>query len=135
MAIQNGTNLATTSQHNANRVNLPKQFTAYVAPDSRTPAVPRTKGSGDGLRTYSCVPLHLQDETPDSKEATKTPNGKNNSNIADGNQIVPDAIAKQTRVGRKNHTPARFVQMVHALVAPNDIYCGTDCTSHNNHNF
>ena len=39
-AVQNGTNLATTLQHNANRVNLPKQFTPYVAPHSRTPAHP-----------------------------------------------------------------------------------------------
>ena len=34
VAVQNGTNLATTSQYNANRVNLPKQFTPYVAPHS-----------------------------------------------------------------------------------------------------
>ena len=27
VAVQHGTNLATTSQHNANRVNLPQQFT------------------------------------------------------------------------------------------------------------
>ena len=52
MAVQNGTNSATTSQHNANRVNLPKQFTPYVAPHSRTPTVSRTNGSGDSLRTY-----------------------------------------------------------------------------------
>ena len=78
VADQHGTNLATTSQHNANRVNLPKQFTP-VAAHSRT--------------------------------------------------------VKQTRVGQKIHTPARFVQMVHALVAPNDIYCGTSCTSRNSHNF
>ena len=41
VAAQHGTNLATTSQHNANRVNLPKQFTPYVAPHSRNPAVSR----------------------------------------------------------------------------------------------
>ena len=33
-AVKNGTNLATTLQHNANRVNLPKQFTPYIAPHS-----------------------------------------------------------------------------------------------------
>ena len=31
---------------------------------------------------------------------------------------------KQTRLGRKLHTSARFVQMVHVIVAPNDIYGG-----------
>ena len=99
MAVQNGTNLAITSQHNANRVNLPKQFTPYVAPHSRAPAVSRAKGSGGGLQTYSRVPLHLRDKTPNSNEMTKPPNDKNNSNIAHGDQIVPDATAKQTRVG------------------------------------
>ena len=134
VAVQNGTNLATTSQHNTNRVNLPKQFTCYLAPHSRTPSAPRTIGSGGGLRRYSRVPLHLRDKTPNSNETTKPLNVKNNSNIANGDQLVPDATAIQTRVGRKIHTPARFVQMVHALVAPNDIDCGTSCTSRNNHN-
>ena len=134
MAVQNGTNLATTSQHNANRVNLPKQFTLYVEPHSPTPAVPRANGSGGALRTYSRLPLHLRDKTPNSNETTKPPNVKNNSNIAIGDQIVPDATAKQTRAGRNIHTPAHFLQMVHALVAPNNIYCGTNCTSRNNDN-
>ena len=135
VAVRNGTNLATNLHHKANRVNLPEQFTPYVAPHSRIPAVSRANGSGAGLRTYSRVPLHLRDKTTNSNETTKPPNGKNNSNIADGDQIVPDATAKQTRGGRKIHTPARFVQMVHALVAPNDISCGTSCTSRNNNNF
>ena len=134
MAVEHGTNLATTSQHNADRVNLPKQFTLYVAPHSRIPAVSRANGSGGGLRTYSRVPLHLRVETPNTNETIKPPNVQNNSNIAKGDQNVPDATVKQTRVGRKIHTPARFVQMVHALVAPNDIDCGTSCTSRNNHN-
>ena len=134
VAVQHGTNLATTSQHKANRVNLPQQFTPYVAPHSRIPAVSRAYGSDGGLRTYSCVPLHLQVKTPNSKETIKPPNVQNNSNIAKGDQIVPDATVKQTRVGRKILTPARFVQMIHALVAPNDIYCGPSCTSRNNHN-
>ena len=55
-AAKNGTNSATTSQHNANRVNLPKQFTPYVALHSRTLVVSRANGRGGGLRTYSCVP-------------------------------------------------------------------------------
>ena len=133
-AVQNGTNLATTSQHNANKVNFPKQFTPYVAPHLRTPTVSRANGSGGGLRAFSRVPLHLRDKTLNSNEMTKTSNVENNSNIADGDQIVPDAFVKQTRVGGKIHTPARFVQMVHALVAPNDIYCETNCMSRNNHN-
>ena len=67
VVVQNGTNLATTSQHNANRV---------------TPVVSHANGSGGGLRMYSRVPLHLGDKTPNSNETTKPPNVKNNSNIA-----------------------------------------------------
>ena len=134
MAVQYGTNLATTSQHNANRVNLPKLFTPIVAPHSGFPTVSRANGSDEGLGTYSRVPLHLRVKTPNSNETTKPLNVKNNLIIANGDQIVPDATVKQTRFGRKIYTPACFVQMVHALVAPNDIYCGTSCTSRNNHN-
>ena len=130
-AVKNGTNLATTSQHNANRVNLPKQFTPYVAPHSQTPTVFRANGSSGGLQSYSHVPEH---KTPNSNDTTKTSNVKNNSNIADGDRNVPDTTVKRTRVGRKIHTPAGFMQMFHALVAPNDIYCRTNCTNRNNHN-
>ena len=134
VAVQHGTNLATTSQYYANRVNLPKQFTPYVTPHWRISAVSRANGSNEGLRLYSCVPLHLRVKTPNSNETTKPLNVKNNSNIDQIDQIVPDATVKHTRVGRKIHTPAHFVQMISALVAPNDIYCGTSCTSRNNHN-
>ena len=96
MAVQHGMNLATTSQHNANRVNLPQQFTPYVAPHSQIPAVSRANGSDGGLRTYSRLPLHLRVETPNSNETIKPPNIQNNSNIANGDQIVPDATVKQT---------------------------------------
>ena len=98
VAVQHGTNLATTSQHNANRVNLPKQFTPYVAPHSRIPAVSRANGSAGRLRTYSLIPLHLRVKTPNSNETIEPPNGQNNSNIAKGDRIVPDATVKQKRV-------------------------------------
>ena len=68
VAVQHGTNLATTSQHNANRVNLPQQFTPYVASHSRIPAVSCANGSAEGLRTYSRIPLHLRVKTPKSNE-------------------------------------------------------------------
>ena len=62
-AAKIGKNMAT--QHQAHRVNLPKQFAPYVAPHSRTPAVSRANGSNGGLRTYSHVPLHLRGITRD----------------------------------------------------------------------
>ena len=107
-----GKNLATTPQHQAHRVNLPKQFTPYLAPHSRIPVVFRANGSSGGLRTYSRVPLHLRGKTPNTTDTTKTSNVRNNSNIADGDKIVPDATVKQTRAGQKIHTLARFVLMV-----------------------
>ena len=88
-AVKIGKNLATTPQHQAHRVNLPKQFTPFVAPHSRTPAVSRAEGSSGGLRTYSRVPLHLRGKTPNTTDTTKTSNVRNNSNIADGDKIVP----------------------------------------------
>ena len=103
-AVKIGKNLATTSQHQAHRVNLPKQFTPYVAPHLRAPGVSLTNGSSGGSRTYSHVPLHLRGKTPDSTDTTKTLNVKNNLNIADGDKIVPDATGKQTRVGREIHS-------------------------------
>ena len=133
-ATEIGKNLATSPQHQAHRVNLSKQFTPYVAPHSRTPAVSRAKGSSGGLRTYSRVPLHLQGRTPNTTNTTKTSNVRNNLNIADGDKIISDTTVKQTRVGQKILTPARFVQMVQALVAPTDIYVGTNYTNRNNHN-
>ena len=64
---------------------------------------------------------------PNKTDTTKTSNVRNNSNITDGDKTVPDATVKQT--------PAHFVQTIHALVAPNDIYGGTNYTNRNNHNF
>ena len=58
VAVQHGTNLATTSQHNANKVNLPQQFTPYVAPHSRIPAVSTLTGAPEvceRIHVYLCT--------------------------------------------------------------------------------
>ena len=128
-AVKIGKNLTTTPQHQAHKVILPKKFTPYVAPHSQTPAVSHANGSSGGLRAYSRVPLHLLGKTPNTTDTTKTSNVRNNLNNANGDKIVPDPTVKQTVVRQKIHTPARFVQMVHALVAPNDIYGETNYTS------
>ena len=48
---------------------------------------------------------------------------RNESNTGNSRRVTnPPPI--QTRVGQQIHTPARFVQLVHAVIAPNDIYCG-----------
>ena len=122
-AAKIGKNLAT--QHQAHRVNLPKQFTPYVAPHSRTPNVYRANVRDGGLSMYSRVPLYLRGKTPHTTDKPKTSNVRNNSDIPDSDKMISDANVKQTRVGQKIHTLAQFVQMVHAIVAPNDIYGGT----------
>ena len=64
VAAQHDTNLATTSQHNANRVNLPQQFTPYVARIRESPPFPALPGAPEVcarthiyLRTYGWKPL------------------------------------------------------------------------------
>ena len=51
-AAKIGKNLAT--QHQAHRVNLPKQFTPYVAPHSQTPTFPPLTGT-----TAACEHIHV----------------------------------------------------------------------------
>ena len=128
-ATKHGTNLATAPQQKAIRVKLPNQFKPYVALHSRTPAVSCANGSDGGLRTYSHVPLHLRGKNSPTSDTRKQSNVKNDSNIADSDKIIADATMKKTtRVGRTIQTLVWFVQMVHAIVAPNDIYGGTNRT-------
>ena len=107
-ATKIGASLATTPQHQAHRVNLPRQLTPYVAPQSRTPVVSRANGSDGGLRTYSRVPLHLWGKTntnPNTNDTPKIPDVRNNSNTADSDKIISDTTVKQTRIGRKTILP------------------------------
>ena len=116
-------------------VKLPNKGKAYVAPHSRAPAVSRAHGNGGGLRTYSRIPLHLRGKTPGAADAVIDSNTRNRSNIANRDKISTDATVRKTRVGRIIQTPARFVQMVHAIEAPNDIYGGTNRTYRNYNHF
>ena len=127
--------MATVPQQPADKVKLPNKGKSYVAPHSRAPAVSRANGDGGGLRTYSRIPLHLWGKTPGSADAVKDSNTGNSSNIANRDKISMDATVRKTRVGRTVQTPARFVQMVLAIVAPTDIYGGTNRTYRNYDNF
>ena len=134
-AVRSSTKLATVPQQPDHKVKLPKKGKAYVAPHSRAPAVSRANGNGGGLRTYSRIPLHLRGKTPGAADAVIDSNTRNRSNIANRDKISTDATVRKTRVGRTIQTPARFVQMVHAIVAPNDIYGGTNRTYRNYNHF
>ena len=111
---------------------MPNKGKSYVAPHSRAPVVSRANGGG--LRTYSRIPLHLRGKTPGAADAVKDSNTGNSSNIANPFKISTDATMRKTGVGRTIQTLARFMQMVHAIVAPNDIYGGTNRTYRNYNN-
>ena len=125
-AVRSSSKLATVPQQLDAKVKLSNKHNTYIVPHSRAPAVSRANGIGGGLRTYSRIPLHLQGKTPGAADSVIDSNKSNRSNIANCDKISTDTTVRKTRVGRKIQTPARFVQMVHAIVAPNDIYGGPD---------
>ena len=84
----------------------------------RNATTSRANGRYDGIRTYSRIPLHLRKDVPIQTQQNKRIGNQNESNTDHSRRVI------QTRVGRQIHTPARFVQLVHAVIAPNDIYCG-----------
>ena len=105
-------------------VNLSNRDNTYIAPHSRAPTVSRANGNGGGLRTYSRIPLHLRGKTPGAADAVINSTKSNRSNIANSDKISTNKTVRKTRVGLILQNPARYVQMVHAIVAPNDIYGG-----------
>ena len=131
-AVRSSTKLATVPQQLEDKVKLSNKNKTYAAPHSRAPAVSRANGNSSGLRTYSRIPLHLLGKTPGAADAVIDSNKRNRSNMVNRDKIPTDATVRKTRVGRKIQTPARFVQMVHAIVAPNDIYGGPNRMYRNN---
>ena len=124
-AVRSSQKSATVPKQLDVKVNLFNRDNTYVAPHLRAPAVSRANGNGGGLRTYSRIPLHSRGKTPGAADAVIDSTKSNCSNIANRENISTDQTAvRKTRVGRIIQTPARFVQMVHAIVAPNDIYGG-----------
>ena len=123
-AVRSSKKSATVPKQIDVKVNLSNRDNTYVAPHSRAPAMSRANGNGGGLRTYSCIPLHLRSKTPGAADAVIDSTKSNHANIANREKISTDQTARKTRVGRIIQTPARFVRMVHAIVAPNDIYGG-----------
>ena len=103
-------------------LRLPGEFT-YVS---------RANGNGGGLRTYSRIPLHLRGKTPGAADTVIDSTKSKHAHIANREKISTDQTVRKTRVGRIIQTPARFVQMVHAIVAPNDIYGGPNRIPRNN---
>ena len=59
-AVRSNQKSATVPKQIDVKVNLSNRDNTYVAPHSRAPAASRANGNGGGLRTYSCIPLHLR---------------------------------------------------------------------------
>ena len=95
-----------------------KRPTPYRAPHTRMPITSRANGKDESLRTYSRFPLYLPVQTPQKTHA----DNRNDNNANLNRKVTAKQPPKQTCVGRQIHTPARFVQLVHAVIAPNDIY-------------
>ena len=123
-AVRSSSKLATLPQQLDANIKLSNKDNTYIAPHSRAPAVSRANGNGGGLRTYSRISLHLRGKTPGAADAVIDSNKSNRSNIANRDKISTDTTVQKTRVGRIIQIPAWFMQMVHAIVAPNDIYGG-----------
>ena len=130
-AVRSNQKSATVPKQIDVKVNLSNRDNAYVAPHSRAPAASRANGNGGGLRTYSRIPLHLRGKTPGAADAAIDSTKSKHANIANREKISTDQTMRKTRVGRTIQTPARFVQMVHAIVAPNDVYGGPNRIPHN----
>ena len=132
-AVRSNQKSATVPKQIDVKVNLSNRDNTYVAPHSRAPAASRANGNGGGLRTYSRIPLHLRGKTPGAADAVIDSSKSKHANIANRKKISTDQTVRKTRVGRIIQTPARFVQMVHAIVAPNDVYGGPNrIHCHNN---
>ena len=131
-AVRSSKKSATVPKQIDVKVNLSNKDNSYVAPHSRAPAVSRANGNSGGLRTYSRIPLHLRGKTSGAADAVIDSTKSKHANIANREKISTDQTVRKTRVGRIIQTPARFVQMVHAIVAPNDIYGGPNRIPQNN---
>ena len=84
------------------------------------PPIAVTEVALSGISRY----YNISGKTPGAADAVIDSTKSNRSNIANRDKISTDKTVRKTRVGRIIQTPARFVQMVPAIVAPNDIYGG-----------
>ena len=115
---------AITLQSPATRAHLPRQPTPYKVPHSRTPTFLALTGTATVCK---CANVYLiRGKTLDQNNTDKHTDVRSITNIAYNDKVISDNSVKQTRAGCKIHTPSQFVQMVHAVVAPNDIYGGTN---------
>ena len=96
--------------------------TLYKAPHARTAITSCANWRYKGIRTYSRIPLYLRKDVPIRTPQNTCTDNRNDSNAVKNGRVTVNPPPIQTCVGRQVHTPARFLQLVHAVIAPNDIY-------------
>ena len=98
--------------------------TPHKVPHVRNATTSRANWRYDGIRTYSRIPLHLRKDVQIQTQQNKRIENQNESHTDNSRRVKINPPPIQTRVGRQIHTPARFVQLVHAVIAPYDTYWG-----------
>ena len=76
------------------------------------------------LETYSRIPLHFRRDVPFQTQQSKRIENRTESNIGNSHRVTINPPPIQTRVGGQIHTPTQFVQLFHAVISPDDLYCG-----------
>ena len=107
---------------------MPNPPTLYKAPHTRTNITSRANEENGSLQTYSRIPLHLRKDTNDTKTTISQTTVQSSTSTVHNDKANVDKIIAQTCIGRTIHTPVRFVQLVHVVIAHNDIYSRTSCT-------
>ena len=110
----------------------PKPLELYKALHVRSNKFSRAKGKKEVLRTYSRIPLHLRADVLAQIPFKTRDDIRSSDNTDQTGKVKAIKPFIPTRVGRQIRTPGRFVQLFHAVIAPNDIYVVPSCANHIN---
>ena len=123
---------AIAQQSDTTAEQSPKPPALYKAPHARSNKFPRANGKKEGLQTYSRIPLHLRTDVPAQIPLKTRADTRSGDSTDQNGKVTANKPLIQTRVGRQILTPARFVQLVHVVMAASDIYGGPSCANHIN---
>ena len=123
---------AVTQRSETNAEQSPKPPALYKSPHARSNKFSRANGKKEGLRTYSGIPLHLRSDVPVRIPFKTCDDIRRSDNTDQTSKVMANNLFIKKHVGRQIRTPARFVQLVHAVVAPDNIYGVPSCANHIN---
>ena len=121
-----------TGPANSVRARLLNPPTLYKVPHTKTNIISHANRENGSFCKCFRISLHLRSDAIDPNPPYKRTDVGSSTNTANNGKATADKIVTKARVGRTIHTPARFVQLVHAVIAPNDIYGRASCTHRNN---